>query len=116
MSLQTRLEALATRVGQEIKTLRGEVVTLAGDQTITGAKRFVNATLPHPPITRALAANPPANPQVDDLWIVPDADPAPAAPNFVVSPTNPGLAQGMWVQTGLGPTGQDYTIWIETGV
>jgi len=117
MSLQTRLEALAARVATEFNTLRASVVTLAGDQTITGDKRFTSAALPHPPIHRANDANPPPNPQVDDLWIVPDVDTtAMATSAFAIGSTDPGLAQGMWVQTGLGPTGEDYTIWIETGV
>lgn len=36
--------------------------------------------------------------------------------NFYVGPTNPGLTEGgMWVQTGLGDSGNDFTIWIEDG-
>jgi hypothetical protein len=37
--------------------------------------------------------------------------------NLVISPTQPTFeGPGMWVQTGLGPTGQDFTIWIEDGL
>lgn len=33
-----------------------------------------------------------------------------------IQPTNPLFrVPGMWVQTGLGPTGEDMTIWIEDG-
>ncbi len=38
-----------------------------------------------------------------NLYIQPSAPTAPVVPN-------------MWVQTGLGPTGQDFTIWIEDGL
>lgn len=34
----------------------------------------------------------------------------------VVSPTNPGLtAPGIWIQTGLGADGTDWTLWFEDG-
>jgi hypothetical protein len=37
--------------------------------------------------------------------------------NLRVQPTDPLLdGAGMWVQTGLGPSGQDFTIWIEDGL
>jgi hypothetical protein len=37
-------------------------------------------------------------------------------PGVVVSDTQPAFAgTGLWVQTGLGPTGDDFTFWIEDG-
>ena len=41
----------------------------------------------------------------------------PAGPeSLVVRDTDPNLqVPGLWVQTGLGPSGNDFTIWIEDG-
>lgn len=118
MSLETRLTAFAVRVATEVSNVRASLVdyvTLNTTQNISGAKRFTSTTLPHPPIHRSPDASPPPSPQIDDLWIVEDAYPASSPPNFAIGSTDPGLAQGMWVQTGLGPNGDDITIWIEDG-
>lgn len=69
----------------------------------------------HLPVEVSPDISPPANPEVDDLWIVPDANPASAPANFAIGPNDPQLTQGMWVQTGLGPNGDDWTLWIEDG-
>lgn len=40
-----------------------------------------------------------------------------AGPQFV-SPTQPIVTDGqpyLWVQTGLGPDGKDFTFWVEDG-
>lgn len=35
----------------------------------------------------------------------------------IVSPTDPALTDpGLWIQTDLGPTGDDMTFWVEDGV
>ena len=92
------------------------VVTIADNQTISGAKRFTSTSLPHPPIIESPDASPPLAPVDGDLWIVPDANPVAATANFVVSATQPSFSgPGLWVETGLGESGEDYTIWIETG-
>lgn len=39
--------------------------------------------------------------------------------NMVVSslaPSFPAGQNGLWIQTGLGPTGDDFTFWFEDGV
>lgn len=42
--------------------------------------------------------------------------PGPAGPaNLVVGPINTLTEPGIWVQTGLGLTGNDWTLWIEDG-
>jgi hypothetical protein len=35
-----------------------------------------------------------------------------------VQPTAPsfGGGEGLWIQTGMGPTGNDFTFWIEDGL
>ncbi len=44
-------------------------------------------------------------------------DPGPVFQNVFVQPTNPGLVtQGIWVQTGLGMSGDDMTFWVEDGL
>lgn len=35
--------------------------------------------------------------------------------NLAVGPTNTLTAEGLWVQTGLGPDGTGFTFWIEDG-
>ncbi len=41
----------------------------------------------------------------------------PGPANLVISPTDPGLTiPGMWIQTGLGDNGDDFSIWIEDGL
>lgn len=40
----------------------------------------------------------------------------PGPQNLFVQPNDPAMAQpGVWVQTGLGPAGNDWTMWIEDG-
>jgi len=71
---------------------------------------------PLPPITVAPQASPPASPETGDLWVATDVNPAAQAKNFAVSVANPNLTgPGMWVQIGMGPVGNDWTIWIEDG-
>jgi hypothetical protein len=44
----------------------------------------------------------------------PPGDPGPS--NLVIGPDAPTFTgPGMWVQTGLGPDGGDFTLWIEDG-
>lgn len=39
------------------------------------------------------------------------------SPNVFVGPTNPGIVGvGLWMQTGLGTSGSDFTLWFEDGV
>lgn len=39
----------------------------------------------------------------------------PGPSNLVVGPTNTLTMPGLWVQTGLGASGNDFTLWIEDG-
>jgi len=53
-------------------------------------------------------------------WVAATAptDPFPAghSAKLSVDPASPAFAEpGVWVQTGLGPSGTDMTIWIEDG-
>jgi hypothetical protein len=42
---------------------------------------------------------------------------APGNTNVVVSATDPGLTEaGLWIQTGLGPTGDGISFWLEDGL
>lgn len=73
-----------------------------------------NAENIHPPVKVGTSA--PSNPKTGDLWLATGVGAPSASPNFSVGPNNPNLTSpGMWVQTGLGPTGQDWTMWIEDG-
>lgn len=38
-----------------------------------------------------------------------------AVHNLVVGPTNTLQSPGLWIETGLGPAGADFTLWIEDG-
>lgn len=39
------------------------------------------------------------------------------ADQIFIGPTAPTFtAPGIWIQTGLGPSGQDYTVWFEDGL
>ena len=89
MPLATRINALATRIGQEVKTK---------------AKVTASATAPTSPVE-------------GEYWVDTSAVAGTvAASTFHVGPTEPVFTgQGMWVQTGLGPDGTDSTIWINDG-
>ena len=124
-------------------------VHLAGNETITGTKRFTvpvvvaeqstpgapsaavalyakadghlyslgdtGSEARHPPV--AVSSAPPTSPKPGDLWVAIDAGPVTVNPNFVIAPNDPNLVTpGMWVQTQVGPTGQDVTFWIEDGL
>jgi hypothetical protein len=68
-----------------------------------------------PPLSVSSTA--PSSPNVGDLWVAVDAGPATANFNFAVAANDPALVTpGMWVQTQVGPAGQDVTFWIEDGL
>ena len=89
MPLATRINALATRIGQEVKTK---------------AKVTASATAPSSPVE-------------GEYWVDTAAVAGTVSSGtFYVGPTDPGFAnEGVWVQTGLGDSGTDFTIWIEDG-
>lgn len=50
-------------------------------------------------------------------WI--DLSAAASGQNVAISPTSPGYGvgnPGLWIQTGLGTSGEDFTMWIEDGL
>jgi hypothetical protein len=53
MSLASQVTALATRIGQEIKALRGSTVLLSGDQTVAGIKTFTSRLVSTAPVRGA---------------------------------------------------------------
>lgn len=68
----------------------------------------------HPPVS--VSASAPITPKTGDLWVATGVGPAQAVGNFAVGTGNPLLqGPGVWVETGLGLGGGDFTMWIEDG-
>lgn len=97
MSLQTRLVALATAIGVDIKALFSRSLPTGG---VAGQV-----------LTKKSATN------FDAAWRTPGG--VGGTQQVFVQPTAPVVAPGtpyIWCQTGLGSDGEDMTIWLEDGL